>query len=413
MATATASEPLTLAKASRSHLPFILAIAFVARVLLAAAYFHSYPPHPLRIHKEEDLAIALSIHDGHGFSSPFSFPSGPTAFLTPGYPYLIAAFIRVLGTSGSTAVAIVGFQILLSVLNVALAMFIARRHFGIRSANLAGLICSLMEPMLLAPLHIWDTCISTLLLTTAVFFAPLLSKRADFAMAGAGCALAALINPSLLPALIAVFAWSAWRSRIFPWLGILSFLLVFSPWPIRNAVRMHAFIPLRSNAGYELWLGNHPGTNGDSPANAGPAYHRDARQLFLAQGEIAYMRQKSELAAAWIAQNPGEFGRLTLLRSIRFWAGTSKTPVPVTIPLVIAGVVGLASLWRWKSLFTFFALPLLIYPLPYYITHADARYQFILDPLLAILAGYAFESFFAWCARRPAPLPSFTSAAPI
>jgi hypothetical protein len=54
---------------------------------------------------------------------------------------------------------------------------------------------------------------------------------------------------------------------------------------------------------------------------------------------------------------------------------------------------------------------LAIYPLPYYITHADARFQFILDPLLAILAGYACESFVAWCTRRPAPTPML--AAPV
>lgn len=402
MATATTPEHLTQAKVARSHLPFILAIALVARILLAALYYHYYPPRPLRMDLDEDVAIALSIHEGNGFSSPFSFPSGPTAFLTPGYPYLIAAFIRGLGTNELAAVAIVAFQILLSVLNVALVILIARRHFGIRTANLAGLIAALVQPMLFAPMYVWDTSISALLLTTALFFAPSVSERIDFAAAGAGCALAALINPSLLPALLAIFAWSAWRSRVVPWLGIFAFIFVFAPWPIRNAVRMHAFIPLRSNAGYELWLGNHPGANGDSPTDF-PAFHNDDRQLFLAEGEVAYMRQKTDLAIGWITSNPGEFVRLTGLRFLRFWAGSSKTPTPITIPLVIAAIVGLAFLWRSKSLFTLFSLPLLIYPLPYYITHADARYQFILDPLLAILAGYACESFFAWCSRRAAP----------
>jgi hypothetical protein len=67
-------------------------------------------------------------------------------------------------------------------------------------------------------------------------------------------------------------------------------------------------------------------------------------------------------------------------------------------------------LWRRRQMFILFAIPLVLYPLPFYITHADARYQFVLDPLLAILAGYACESFFAWCARRPAPSPTIIAS---
>lgn len=410
MASTATPERLSKATQESSHLFFILAIALIARALLTAAYYHSYPPHSMTRDLDEDVSIALSIHRGSGFSSPFSFPSGSTAFLAPGYPYLIATFMRMLGTGGATAIAIVSFQILLSVLNVALVVLIARRYFGIRAANLAGFICALIEPMLLAPVYIWDTSISALLLTAAVFAAPHVRKRSEFVAAGAGCAAAALINPSLLPSLLAIFGWSAWRARIIPWLGILVFVAVFSPWPARNYLRMHAFIPLRSNAGYELWLGNHPGTNGDSPPNAGPTYENNARRLFLAEGEVQYMHEKTELGLHWIRGNPGEFARLTALRFGRFWTGTSKTPMPVTIPLVFGGFSGLVLLWRSKVLFALFALPIVIYPLPYYITHADARYQFVLDPLLAVLAGYACESFFAWCSRRPAPSPRTAEA---
>jgi hypothetical protein len=83
----------------------------------------------------------------------------------------------------------------------------------------------------------------------------------------------------------------------------------------------------------------------------------------------------------------------------------------MTIPLSAAALVGLVLLWRSRRLFVLFALPLVIVPLPYYITHADVRFQFVIDPLLAVLAGYACESFFAWCARRPAPSPAMVASA--
>jgi hypothetical protein len=39
------------------------------------------------------------------------------------------------------------------------------------------------------------------------------------------------------------------------------------------------------------------------------------------------------------------------------------------------------------------ALPLLLFPLPYYITHAEFRYRLVIDPILTILAAYAVTQF--------------------
>jgi len=41
-----------------------------------------------------------------------------------------------------------------------------------------------------------------------------------------------------------------------------------------------------------------------------------------------------------------------------------------------------------------FGLPFLLFPLPYYITHAEFRYRLALDPLLTILAAYAVVSLY-------------------
>ena len=41
------------------------------------------------------------------------------------------------------------------------------------------------------------------------------------------------------------------------------------------------------------------------------------------------------------------------------------------------------------SLAALFLLPLMLFPLPYYITHAEFRYRLVVDPLLTILAAYA------------------------
>lgn len=382
-----------------------------ARILDAIFYFRSTNVPPLTNWGYENVSIALAIHAGHGYSSPFFFPSGPTAFMPPGYPLLIAGFMQIFGTGIAATSALVAFQLLLSVITVVLVQRLACRYFGVRTGNFAGLICALAEPLLIAPLYIWDTCLSALILVAAVSVAPQLRSRKDVAVAGLACAVAAIINPALLPTLLAIAGWAAWRARVTPWLGILVFVVAFSPWPIRNYAVMHSFIPLRSNFGYELWQGNHPGSDGETPAFNTPAVNAQERSLFVTEGELGYMQQKGATAKAWIETNPGEFAALTVRRFVRFWTGSSKSPAPMTIPLSATALVGLVLLWRSRQLFILFALPLVIYPLPYYITHADVRYQFVVDPLLAILAGYACESFLAWCSRRPAPSPTLAPPA--
>lgn len=409
MATAIATQT-SAPPTARSHLAWIIVLALVARILMAAHHLLSNQIIPLAHWDYENVSIALALIAGRGFSSPFHFPSGPTAFMPPGYPLLIAGFMEVLGTGVAATLGLIGFQILLSVLTVVLVQRATSRYFGVRTGNLAALLCALAEPMLFAPLYIWDTCLSALILVAAIAVAPDLRRRRDFGFAGVACALATLINPALLLTLFAVFAWAAWRSRVSPWLGLCVFLIAFSPWPVRNYVALHGFVPLRSNFGYELWLGNHAGGNGDSAPITGPWQSPEEQSVFLAEGELAYMHQKGSSAKAWIAAHPLEFARLTARRFVRFWIGSSKVPAPMTVPLATAALAGIVLLWRSRQLFILFAIPLALYPLPYYITHADARYQFVLDPLLAILAAYACESFFAWCARRPAPAATIVAS---
>src|SRR5262249_2462351 len=47
--------------------------------------------------------IAKSIIQGHGFSSPLFSDTGPTAWMTPVYPYIVAGFFKVFGLYTLTA----------------------------------------------------------------------------------------------------------------------------------------------------------------------------------------------------------------------------------------------------------------------------------------------------------------------
>ena len=384
---------------SRSHWRVILILAVVARVAGALLLFKFSRVPGLAGRGYENIAIALSLHAGHGFSSPFFSDSGPSAFMAPGYPIFLAAVMAIFGTGSTAATVIIALQEIFSLATVLMVIDVARRHFGERTANLAGLICALAPPMLIAPILIWDTMLSTLLMT-CIFAAASASllPRLKFIPAGAACALAGLVNPALLPSLLAICGWSAWKAKATPWAGVMAFLIVFSPWPLRNAVVMHAFIPLRTDFGYELWIGNHPGGDGDFNEAMNPMMSGAERRAFVTRGELTYLKEKGMLATTFIANNPARFLWLTMRRIGQFWSGVEggAPSGSITAPICILAAAGFALLWGRKSIAWLYTLPLLLYPLPYYITHVYVRFQYVIDPLLIVLAAHAIEAFLSW-----------------
>jgi 4-amino-4-deoxy-L-arabinose transferase-like glycosyltransferase len=385
------------AQRTQSHLRVILLLAVVARigVALVLCEFSRIPP--LTSWGFENIAIALSLHSGHGYSSPFFSDSGPTALMAPAYPLFLAAIMAVFGTGSAAATIVVVLQEIFSLVTVLVVFYAARRQFGERTANLAGFLCALAPPMLIAPIRIWDTSLSALLLT-GIFAAASASllPRMKFSLAGALCAFAGLVNPALIPSLVAICGWTAWKARTFPWAGILSFLIVFTPWPLRNEVVMHSFIPLRTDFGYQLWIGNHPGGNGDFDETMNPMMSAAERQAFVSRGELGYFKAEGDLAKAFIANHPTKFLSLTMKRIGQFWAGAEGGESPTTVPIFLLALGGMTLLLRRKGLATLYAFPLLFFPLPYYITHVYVRFQYVIDPLLLILAAHAIETFLSW-----------------
>ena len=169
---------------------------------------------------------------------------------------------------------------------------------------------------------------------------------------------------------------------------------------------LHAFIPLRSTVGFELWVGNRAGASGFLDESQFPIFNRWEYDQYVSNGEVAYMRDKSALAKAYIRAHPSEFLRLSAVRFFRFWTGTGNKDGSVifTLHAVLTTSLGFMGIWRLVRegrlrVAVLFLLPLMVFPLPYYITHAEFRYRLVIDPLLTILAAYALTSF-RDCAER-------------
>lgn len=394
----------------------ILAVALGLRLFTLRWFFTGHSRTYLFGHPYEMGLVANSLIHGLGYSSPFGGATGPTAIVAPGYPTLIAAIFLIFGSyTFASALVITGLQVLVSLVTIWLMMYVARELFDSRTATLVGAFWAVSPPLLFIPVIFWETSFSA----CAFVGIPALAirchrkpTRGAWVLLGFCCAVAALINPALLPSFTVMMCWLAWETRRVARgaavMSLLTLALVYSPWPIRNAVRFHAFIPLRSTVGLELYMGNRPGATGHLDETLFPMTNRQEFAKYVAQGEMAYTNDQANEAWGYIRARPWHFLDLTARRVYRFWTGTGNASGPLIYELhalltTVFGLVGLVLIYRGRLRWfaVLMILPLLLFPLPYYITHAEFRYRLNIDPLLAILAAYAVTQLAAkWSRQR-------------
>jgi hypothetical protein len=384
----------------------ILVLALALRLSLVAMVLFLYPRNWLFSKSPDLVFLAESLVSGRGLSSPFGGATGPTAFLAPGYPAIVGLVFRLFdGYTLASSAVMMGLQTLFAVLTAAIIMGVSSRISGAPAAHLAGTFWAVSPPLIWLPAVLWETSLSILLLIGMIALAlRCVDQRGAGLWAGMGayCGLAMLVNPSLMLSLFAIVGWTLYQTRPLrgyePWICLLVFLVVFAPWPVRNARVLHAFIPLRSNFGYELWQGNHDGATGVFDKTIEPLGNKQEYLDYAAKGELGYMREKGTLARDYIFTNPGEFIRLSVERVARFWTGAgfavnSRVVELHAVLTSVLGLAGLAALYRRRGKdrgrAVLFLLPLLVFPLPYYITHAEFRFRLVLDPLLIILGAHA------------------------
>jgi len=156
---------------------------------------------------------------------------------------------------------------------------------------------------------------------------------------------------------------------------------------------------MRGNFGLELRMGNHEGagpTLGISQERGTlrhprslPEEARRVREL----GELAYVREAGREAKEWIRGRPLTFARLTLLRVGQFWPGPLDEPL-VALTTALLTVLAAAGALRARPLLTAaqkaaLAVPLVTFPLVYYVIGYEARYRQPVDGLLLLLAAFA------------------------
>jgi hypothetical protein len=101
----------------------------------------------------------------------------------------------------------------------------------------------------------------------------------------------------------------------------LSTLLVVAPWTYRNYRVFNAFVPVSTNSGLNLFLGNSPGTTPGSGINVDRSHLEEDPALLP---ELEQDRRYRELAVDWIRQNPGKALRLYLGKALHYFHFTNR-----------------------------------------------------------------------------------------
>src|SRR5579859_3507306 len=257
--------------------PVVIALVALALRLLVMTAEHTYKISP----DQENFGlgwetgrIAYSIATGQGFSSPFHGSTGPTAWVAPLYPYLVAGVFKIFGIySDSSAWVLLALNSLFSALTCLAIYSIAKETLNEKTALWSAWLWAVLPySMYWAIRWVWETSLSAFLLSVAFLLALRLKNSEGvktWALFGIASGAIALSNPSLLSLLPFAVGWACYgRLREHKkWMGpaaaaIVIFLLCVTPWMIRNYEVFGRFVFIRSNFGAELRLGNYEGADG-------------------------------------------------------------------------------------------------------------------------------------------------------
>lgn len=384
--------------------------------------------------------IARSLVEGHGYGNPFNGVSGPTAWLPPLYPLLLALAFKLFGVyTHAAAFFVMTVDSLFSAATAPAVYEIAARCFDARGiarrastkaapvALWSAWMWAVYPAALQYAIHwIWEMSLSTFLFTWILVLALRLRGTGEeeqrdgvgqpwrWVFFGMLAGLLALSNASLLLCVPAAALWAlwpnlrAWRGVRLAWKGpvlaTVTWALVMTPWWIRNEVTMHAFIVTRANFPAELYESTLPSHDALPWGGAMPMWPGDPKfQLYARLGEVRYMQLRKQQSMAALRAEPKMLIKHSFDRFLFFWDGTPHPPDRHPLReygrilsysfLSACGLLGLGlALKRRVPGAVLMGLTFLLAPLPYYFVTVQPRFRHPIEPLIAILGVYLFRA---------------------
>ncbi len=378
------------------------------------------------IRQSESINTALAFARTGRFADAVGQGEGLTAHLNPVMPIFSGLVYRLLGVQAPVANWLLSLVALGLSIGSALFLYRAFGQMGASRGRLLGLGIYCLLPLLpyteLMEFRHWEGGLAVFLATglLALIVTTDASGTTSWRRRYAIALLAALlffVNPPLGVAgyaMAAILLWRRFEWRSYPaTVGMAACVLVavLAPWTIRNYEAFGRFIPLRSNAGLELALANHPaavsGNNQQGVFLARlTAIHPNGNPPVFARmkamgGESPYAAMLGKETNAWIASHPVDFARISLRHLVQFYfppawlwdvygkfsQGTliKQFVIWATTLLGLAGAVCAVLVWRGR--FIYAAVAVLVPALPYLLVQPILRYHYLVLGILLFLGA--------------------------
>ncbi len=294
----------------------VLAAALVLRVafLLVAARLG------FSLLQWDEIAVARNLLAGRGYTfdyySMFGPAHGPSAFFPPLYVanvWLVLALFH--------SIAAVAVENLLLSWAVAWAVYaLARRLFDPLAARLALVLAAVYPPFITRITHgngLYFKMLLVLLLVIALHEAWVRPRLAAALRAGLASGALALTMPDALlyvalVALAAPLAAGGGRRALGAMLVVLAVTAaILAPWTVRNWACFHRLVPVSTNGGFNLYMGQNPATTDEMDFDCITALDRRlggalaradeaGRDRILVRESVAYVRRQPVRAAGHV-----------------------------------------------------------------------------------------------------------------
>jgi len=400
-------------------------------VIVATALLFERITHPTlqRLHLgAEYFHVARALADGRGFSDPFGEATGPTAWMPPVFPMLLAALLRVFGSKNAAASGVTVLMITALVVQGITVQVIARRCLKrlsvfAASAVFFGWIVTFYYWFFLLTSDIWVISLFICFLTLAIVDHVETGRVRPVAWAVLG-GIGVLASPTFGVAwgclVLFLFVTEAKNRR--RWAAVLALAGVLaSPWVVRNALVFHRFIPTKSNLPFEEYQANVLDTDGVYEISSmleHPYNSENMRFEYQQLGEIAFVDSYGKRFRKQLALHPQGILRRVLNRAlaatVNYIPLSDKMDPPLQsfvlhVVYALPFLIFVSTIWLGgphQLLLRTLGVFWLAYLLPFVTVAFYARYFLPLTTLLTVTSALGIDRLCCRWSQLRSPAPS-------
>ncbi len=338
--------------------------------------------------------VGINISEGFGFVAnrnelwEIPGPGEPTAFWPPGYPFVLGALFTFVGDSITSAQVL---NAVLSAATVPIVYALGRRIFDHRTGLISALLFAVFPNViagtpLLFPEPLFGLIFSAALLV--ILNTSPGSKGSWLPLAGLGFLIGLATLTRGQGALLFPIAGVTWLTQI-GWrrsgwqpalrgvaIAAVVAVAVVAPWTVRNAVEMHAFIPISTNSGAALRVGHNADSIGTTKwTDDDVGGFRMWESLYNPEWEVQGYREYTNLAIDYALTHPVHELQLAGLKTYHLYRSDSTViPFLTTLGATPLEPEGLESALRWVLDSAWYALVFAaVLTLPFWLRRANGN----------------------------------------